>query len=92
MHKLSGDTRTAMLGAANGIFTFSLFLLIDRIDSYYTLNDFQRMLGKFLDAHPGPSNEIKQIAGELLNIASRHVQELTEEKTEIKLRKAKGSD
>lgn len=57
-----------------------------------SLNDFQRMLGKFLDAHPGPSNEIKQIAGELLNIASRHVQELTEEKTEIKLRKAKGSD
>lgn len=36
MNKLSGDFRTAMLGAANGIFTFSLFLLMDRIDSYYT--------------------------------------------------------
>ena len=35
MNKLSGDFRTAALGVAGGIFTFSVFLLIDRIDSYY---------------------------------------------------------
>ena len=35
MNKLLNDFRTAMLGVAGGIFTFSIFLLIDRIDSYY---------------------------------------------------------
>lgn len=35
MNKLSADFRTAMLGVAGGLFTFSVFLLIDRIDSYY---------------------------------------------------------
>jgi len=36
MNKLRGDFRTAILGVAGGVFTFSVFLLIDRIDSYYT--------------------------------------------------------
>ena len=35
MGKLSADCRTAMLGAAGGIFTFSVFLLVERISSYY---------------------------------------------------------
>jgi len=35
LNKLASDFRTAMLGAVGGIFTFSVFLLIDRIDSYY---------------------------------------------------------
>ncbi len=36
MNKLSADFRIAVLGMAGGVFTFSVFLLVDRIDSYYT--------------------------------------------------------
>ncbi len=53
-----------------------------------SLNDFQRVLGKFLDAHPGAPTEIKQVVGELLNIAGQQIQEVTEGKAEDKLRKA----
>lgn len=35
MNNLSADLRTAMLGVAGGLFTFSVFLLLDRVDSYY---------------------------------------------------------
>ena len=36
MRKLIGDTRVAMLGAAGGLFSMSVFLLVARIDAYYT--------------------------------------------------------
>ena len=35
MNKLSSDFRIATLGAVGGLFTFSVFLLIDRVDSFY---------------------------------------------------------
>ena len=35
MNKLTSDFRIATIGAVGGLFTFSMFLLIDRVDSYY---------------------------------------------------------
>lgn len=35
MNKLSSDFRIATIGTVGGLFTFSMFLLIDRVDSYY---------------------------------------------------------
>lgn len=35
MSKLRADFRTAMLGAFAGLFTFSVFLLVDRVEVYY---------------------------------------------------------
>jgi hypothetical protein len=35
LNKLSSDFRIATIGAVGGLFTFSMFLLIDRVDSYY---------------------------------------------------------
>ncbi|HEX6728461.1 MAG TPA: hypothetical protein VF074_00545 [Pyrinomonadaceae bacterium] len=36
MSKLRADFRVAMLGAASGLFSISLFLVVARVDSYYT--------------------------------------------------------
>lgn len=36
MSQLSKDARVAALGAAAGLFSISVFLLVERIDSYYT--------------------------------------------------------
>ena len=35
MSRLRADFRTAMLGAFAGLFTFSVFLLVDRVEVYY---------------------------------------------------------
>ena len=43
MNKLRRDIRIAMLGAAAGLFSISLFLMIARIDAYYIyLNELDR--------------------------------------------------
>jgi hypothetical protein len=51
MSKLRADFRVAMLGAAGGLFSVSVFLLFGRIDTFYT----------YLEAYPGDYRPVENL-------------------------------